>query len=956
MRDTALENAITAAGGTAALARTINVTPQAISQWERVPAERVIAVEEATGGKVTRSDLRPDLYPGGESVSGEAGKWVYFFGDGEAEGRAEMRNLLGGKGANLAEMSAIGVPVPPGFTVTTGVCTYYYDHGRTYPESLKDQVNEGIAKIEETIGAKFGDPVNPLLVSVRSGARASMPGMMDTVLNLGLNDETVEGLAKDSGDGRFAYDSYRRFIQMYSDVVLGVDHYTFEELLDLAKDDKGVDEDTDLTEADLRELVAVYKATVEKELGEPFPQNPQDQLWGAVGAVFGSWMNQRAITYRSLHDIPDAWGTALNVQSMVFGNMGADCATGVCFSRDPSVGTNEFYGEYLVNAQGEDVVAGIRTPQQITIAGKMAQDSELPAMEESMPGMYAELVAIRDKLEQHYRDMQDMEFTIQKGKLWMLQTRNGKRTTKASLKIAVDMAEEGLISREEAVARIDPAQLDQLLHPTLDPDAPRTMLSRGLPASPGAASGKVVFTAEEAEDWVQKGEKVILVRRETSPDDIGGMHVAQGILTSRGGMTSHAAVVARGMGTPCVSGAGEIQIDAKAKYLRVRDTILYEGDILTLDGSTGEIFVGKVATIEPEMTGDFGTLMEWVDGIRTMKVRANAETPIDADTARKFGAEGIGLCRTEHMFFDQERIISVRQMILAADEGGREAALTRLLPHQRNDFIKLFKIMAGLPVTVRLLDPPLHEFLPHSEAEIAEVAESAGVSVETVNNALNRLSELNPMLGHRGCRLGVTYPEIYAMQARAIFEAALEVGKGGDTVLPEIMIPLVGTKMELDLMKTVVDETAQDVFEKAGSSIDYVVGTMIELPRAALRAGDIAETAAFFSFGTNDLTQTTLGMSRDDCAPVLEVYTAKGIYERDPFATLDQEGVGELIEIAVERGRKTRPDIKLGICGEHGGDPASIAFCQKTGLDYVSCSPYRVPVARLAAAQAALKS
>lgn len=956
MRDTALEKAITEAGGTASLARTINVTPQAISQWERVPAERVIAVEEATGGKVTRSDLRPDLYPGGAEAAGESGKWVYFFGDGEADGSAEMRNLLGGKGANLAEMSAIGVPVPPGFTVTTGVCTYYYDHGRTYPDDLKDQVNDGIAKIEGKIGAKFGDPKNPLLVSVRSGARASMPGMMDTVLNLGLNDDTVAGLAEQSGDARFAYDSYRRFIQMYSDVVLGVDHYTFEELLDLAKEDKGVSQDTDLTEDDLRQLVATYKETVEKELGEPFPQNPQDQLWGAIGAVFGSWMNQRAITYRSLHDIPDAWGTALNVQSMVFGNMGDDCATGVCFSRDPSVGTNEFYGEYLVNAQGEDVVAGIRTPQQITIAGKIAQDSDLPAMEESMPEMYAELVAIRDKLEQHYRDMQDMEFTIQKGKLWMLQTRNGKRTTKASLKIAVDMANEDLISREEAVARIDPDQLDQLLHPTLDPNAPRTMLSRGLPASPGAAAGKVVFTAEEAEDWVQKGEKVILVRRETSPEDIGGMHVAQGILTSRGGMTSHAAVVARGMGTPCVSGAGDIQIDAKEKYLRVRDTILYEGDILTLDGSTGEVFVGKVATIEPEMTGDFGTLMKWVDDIRTMKVRANAETPVDADTARKFGAEGIGLCRTEHMFFDQERIISVRQMILAADEGGRESALSRLLPHQRNDFIKLFKIMTGLPVTIRLLDPPLHEFLPHSEAEIVEVAESAGVSVETVHNALNRLSELNPMLGHRGCRLGVTYPEIYAMQARAIFEAAIEVGKGGDTVLPEIMIPLVGTKAELDLMKTVVDETAQEVFAATGGSVDYVVGTMIELPRAALRAGAIAESAAFFSFGTNDLTQTTLGMSRDDCAPVLEVYTGKGIYERDPFSTLDQEGVGELIEIAVERGRKTRPDIKLGICGEHGGDPASIAFCQKTGLDYVSCSPYRVPVARLAAAQAALKA
>jgi len=905
MRDTALERAINAAGGTAALARTINVTPQAISQWDRVPAERVIAVENATNGDVTRSDLRPDLYP----VKGAAvapaeidGKWVYYFGDGEADGRAEMRDLLGGKGANLAEMSAIGVPVPPGFTVTTGVCTYFYDHGRVYPSDLTDQVNTGLARIEATIGAKFGDPTNPLLVSVRSGARASMPGMMDTVLNLGLNDETVEGLAKNSGDARFAYDSYRRFIQMYSDVVLGVDHYTFEELLDLAKEDKGVDQDTDLTADDLKELVAVYKATVEKDSGEPFPQNPQDQLWGAVGAVFGSWMNQRAITYRRLHDIPDAWGTAVNIQSMVFGNMGDDCATGVCFSRDPSVGDNEFYGEYLVNAQGEDVVAGIRTPQQITIAGKNAQDSKLPAMEEAMPEMYRELVAVRDKLERHYRDMQDMEFTIQTGKLWMLQTRGGKRTSKASLRIAVDMANEGLITREEAVARIDPGQLDQLLHPMLDPDAPRTTLSRGLPASPGAAAGKVVFTAEEAEDWVKKGEKVILVRRETSPDDIGGMHVAEGILTTRGGMTSHAAVVARGMGTPCVSGAGEIQVDAKAKFLRVRDEILHEGDLLTLDGSTGEVFVGRVATIEPEMTGDFGTLMEWVDDIRTLKVRANAETRVDAETARKFGAEGIGLCRTEHMFFDQDRIISIRQMILAADEGGR----------------------------------------------------TSGVSTETVQNALNRLAELNPMLGHRGCRLGVTYPEIYAMQARAIFEAAVEVANDGVDVFPEIMIPLVGTKMELDLMKTVVDGTAQDVFAKTGKAIDYTVGTMIELPRAALRAGDIAETAEFFSFGTNDLTQTTLGMSRDDCAPVLEVYTAKGIYERDPFATLDQEGVGELIKIAVERGRKTRSTIKLGICGEHGGDPNSIAFFQEIGLDYVSCSPYRVPVARLAAAQAAL--
>jgi pyruvate,orthophosphate dikinase len=954
MRDTALEKAITEAGGTAALARAISVTPQAISQWERVPAERVIAVEEATGGKVSRGELRPDLYPGGAKDAGQDGKWVYFFGDGEADGSADMRNLLGGKGANLAEMSSIGVPVPPGFTVTTGVCTYFYDHGRAYPEDLTAQVKSGLARIENIIGAKFGDAGNPLLVSVRSGARASMPGMMDTVLNLGLNDVTVEGLAKQAGDPRFAYDSYRRFIQMYSDVVLGVDHYTFEELLDLAKEDKGVDLDTDLDADDLKVLVEAYKGAVQKDTGEPFPQDPQEQLWGAVGAVFGSWMNQRAITYRRLHNIPDEWGTAVNVQSMVFGNMGNDCATGVCFSRDPSVGTNEFYGEYLVNAQGEDVVAGIRTPQQITVAGKQAQKSDLPAMEESMPEMYGELVAVRDKLERHYRDMQDMEFTIQKGKLWMLQTRNGKRTSAAALKIAVDMANEGLISKDEAVSRIDPAQLDQLLHPMLDPEAPRTLLSRGLPASPGAASGKVVFTAEEAEDWVKRGEHVILVRRETSPEDIGGMHVAEGILTSRGGMTSHAAVVARGMGTPCVSGAGEIHIDAKQKYLKVRDEMIYEGDVLTLDGSTGEVFVGKVATIEPELTGDFGTLMEWVDGIRTLKVRTNAETPTDCATARKFGAEGIGLCRTEHMFFDSDRIISVRQMILAADEGGRAAALSRLLPHQRADFVKLFRIMAGLPVTVRLLDPPLHEFLPHSEAEIAEVASSSGVSVDTVRNALNRLSEQNPMLGHRGCRLGVTYPEIYAMQARAIFEAAIEVSKSGVTVLPEIMIPLVGTKAELDLMKAVVDEMAQAVFAETGSSIEYAVGTMIELPRAALRAGDIAETAEFFSFGTNDLTQTTLGMSRDDCAPVLEVYTRKGIYERDPFSTLDQEGVGELIEIAVERGRKTRPAIKLGICGEHGGDPDSIAFCQQVGMDYVSCSPYRVPVARLAAAQAAL--
>ena len=954
MRDIALEKAIKAAGGTAALARTINVTPQAISQWERVPAERVLAVETASQGSVSRQELRPDLYPAGAGQAGglsqDTGQWVYVFGDGSAG----MRNLLGGKGANLAEMSAIGVPVPPGFTVTTEVCSYFYDNDRSYPPDLTEQVTTGLAQIEKSLGAKFGDPSNPLLVSVRSGARTSMPGMMDTVLNLGLNDETVEGLAKQSGDARFAYDSYRRFIQMYADVVLGIDHYSFEERLDLAKDDKGVHQDTDLDADDLKALVADYKSLVETEHGEPFPQDPNDQLWGAIGAVFGSWMNQRAITYRSLHNIPDAWGTAVTVQSMVFGNMGDDCATGVCFSRDPSTGENAFYGEYLVNAQGEDVVAGIRTPQQITIVGKEAQGATLPAMEESMPEMYAELMAVRDRLEGHYRDMQDMEFTIQKGRLWMLQTRNGKRTAKAALKIAVDLASDGLITRDEAVARIDPSQLDQILHPTLNPDAPRTLLTRGLPASPGAAAGKIVFTAEEAEDWVKKGEHVVLVRRETSPEDIGGMHVAEGILTSRGGMTSHAAVVARGMGTPCVSGAGEIQIDTKEKFLRVRDHILYEGDVITLDGATGEVFVGRVATIEPELTGDFGTLMDWVDDIRTMKVRTNAETPADVETARKFGAEGIGLCRTEHMFFESDRIISVRQMILAADEGGRTAALKHLLPHQRSDFTKLFKIMDGLPVTIRLLDPPLHEFLPHSEAEIIEVADSAEVSVDTVRNALHRLNELNPMLGHRGCRLGITYPEIYAMQTRAIFEAAIEVASEGGTVLPEIMIPLVGTKKELDLMKDVVEHTVEDVFSAAGTRLTYSVGTMIELPRAALKASEIAETAEFFSFGTNDLTQTTLGMSRDDCAPVLEVYTAQGIYQRDPFATLDREGVGELIAIAVERGRKTRKDIKLGICGEHGGDPDSIAFCQSIGLDYVSCSPYRVPLARLAAAQAEL--
>ncbi|EPY03338.1 pyruvate phosphate dikinase [Magnetospirillum fulvum MGU-K5] len=813
-----------------------------------------------------------------------------------------------------------------------------------------------LAKVEETLGRTFGSVADPLLVSVRSGARASMPGMMDTILNLGLNDLSVEGLAKCSNDPRFAYDSYRRFIQMYSNVVLGIDHHNFEEILEEAKDDKGVQLDTDLGAEDWKKVIARYKSKVQEVLGHPFPQDVHEQLWGAIGAVFGSWMNQRAITYRRLHDIPGSWGTAVNVQAMVFGNMGDDCSTGVCFTRNPSTGDNEFYGEFLVNAQGEDVVAGIRTPQQITIEGKNAQRSTLPAMEECQPEVFKELNAIRHKLEAHYRDMQDMEFTVQQGRLWMLQTRTGKRTTKAALKIAVDMAREGLITRKEAIRRIDPVSLDQLLHPTLDPKAPRKVLARGLPASPGAASGRVVFSAEDAENWVNvRKEKVILVRVETSPEDIGGMHVSEGILTTRGGMTSHAAVVARGMGTPCVAGAGEIRVDHAARQMKVAGQVLSEGDVITLDGSTGEVFLGAVPTIQPEMTGDFATLMEWVDTIRTLKIRANAETPQDAATARKFGAEGIGLCRTEHMFFDPRRIIAMREMILAETEEGRRAALSKLLPYQRQDFIELFEIMRGLPVTIRLLDPPLHEFLPHTDAEIAEVAKEAGVDPALIRARNIALHESNPMLGHRGCRLGITYPEIYEMQARAIFEAAVHVSREtGRSVVPEVMIPLVGARKELDLLKDAIDKEAQAVFAEQNYAVKYFVGTMIELPRAALMAGEIAETAAFFSFGTNDLTQTTFGMSRDDSGPFLEVYRARGIYERDPFASLDQAGVGELIRIAAERGRATRPGLKLGICGEHGGDPASISFCQSAGLDYVSCSPYRVPIARLAAAQAAL--
>lgn len=881
-------------------------------------------------------------------------KWVYAFGDGTADGSAEMKHLLGGKGANLAEMSNLGLPVPPGFTISTEVCTHYYDNDKTYPADLKEQTLTALGAIEKALGRNFGSVDKPLLVSVRSGARASMPGMMDTVLNLGLNDKTVEALAAESDDARFAYDSYRRFITMYSDVVLGVDHGEFEEILDNYKVDRGHRLDTDLAAEDWKVLVPMYMERVEDVLGDAFPQDVHDQLWGAIGAVFGSWMNARATTYRRLHDIPASWGTAVNVQAMVFGNMGEDCATGVCFSRNPATGENAFYGEFLINAQGEDVVAGIRTPQSLTKAERALSGSDLLSMEEAMGETYGELCAIRDRLEAHYKDMQDMEFTIQQNKLWMLQTRSGKRTARASLRIACDMVDEGVISKEEAVNRIDPMQLDQLLHPMLDPDAERSVVGRGLPASPGAATGAIVFTAEDAEAWKAEGKKVILVRTETSPEDIGGMHAAEGILTTRGGMTSHAAVVARGMGRPCVSGAGEMRVDAVNKTLTCMDRTFTEGEIITLDGTTGQIMDGAVEMILPELTGDFGKLMAWVDEFRTMGVRANAETPLDAETARKFGAEGIGLSRTEHMFFDPERILHMREMIMASGEDARRTALAKLLPYQRDDFETLFRIMEGRPITIRLLDPPLNEFLPHSDEELAELAKAAGLKLKDLKIRKNQLDEANPMLGHRGCRLGITYPEVYEMQARAIFEAAVKVKADGIDVTPEVMIPLVGMKSELDAMTEVVNAAAKAVMKETGVSIEYLVGTMIELPRACLLAGEIAETAEFFSFGTNDLTQTTYGFSRDDAAPFLDVYSRKGIMESDPFMTIDVDGVGELVKIAIERGRKVRPDIKLGICGEHGGDPASVHFCHQIGLTYVSCSPYRVPIARLAAAQAAL--
>jgi pyruvate, orthophosphate dikinase len=882
-------------------------------------------------------------------------KWVYTFGDGTAEGSSQMHALLGGKGANLAEMANLGLPVPPGFTITTDVCAYFYANSKTYPAELKAQVDAALKQIETITGRTLGDAQRPLLVSVRSGSRASMPGMMDTVLNIGLNDETVEALAKDAGDARFAYDSYRRFIQMYSSIVLGVAHHYFEEAIEIFKEDHGFNLDTDLSAADWQKIISIFKTKIADLHGSPFPQEPRAQLWGAIAAVFGSWHNPRAKIFRQLHNIPESWGTAVNVQAMVFGNMGDTSATGVAFTRNPSTGAKELYGEFLINAQGEDVVAGVRTPQNITEAARIAAGSEQPSMETALPDVFHQFVAVAEKLERHYRDIQDVEFTVERGKLWMLQTRGAKRTAKAALRAAVEMAQEGLISEQEAVLRIEPGSLDQLLHPNVAPESERDVIAVGLPASPGAASGEIVFNAEEAEQLRSAGRKAILVRVETSPEDIHGMHAAQGILTTRGGMTSHAAVVARGMGKPCVSGVGALRIDSERGLLSAGPVTLRRGDIVTIDGTSGKVMRGAIEMRQPELSGEFGTIMQWADKLRRLRVRANAETAADAEAARRFGAEGIGLCRTEHMFFEAARIAAMREMILAEDEKGRRAALAKLLPFQRSDFAQLFEIMSGFPVTIRLLDPPLHEFLPHSAEEIAEVAKAAGVTPEHIRHRAEELQEFNPMLGFRGCRLAIAFPEIAEMQARAIFEGAVDAKrKTGHSPEPEIMVPLVAIKPELDAVKAIIDKTAEAVAAENGETIAYTVGTMIELPRAALKAGEIAETAEFFSFGTNDLTQTALGISRDDSGTFLGVYISKGLLARDPFATIDQQGVGELVEIAVERGRKARADIKLGICGEHGGDPASIGFFERAGLDYVSCSPFRVPIARLAAAQAAV--
>ena len=902
-------------------------------------------------------------------------KRVYTFGNKKAEGNGKMRELLGGKGANLAEMNLIGIPVPPGFTITTEVCTEYYTHGREGVISLiKPEVEAAMKGVEEIMNMKFGDSVNPLLVSVRSGARASMPGMMDTILNLGLNDEVVEGLSKKTNNPRFAWDSYRRFVQMYGDVVLNMkpqskeDVDPFEEIIDAVKEEKGVKLDTELTTNDLKELVKRFKAAVKEVTGQDFPTDPWEQLWGAVCAVFSSWMNERAILYRKLNNIPAEWGTAVNVQSMVFGNMGETSATGVAFTRDAATGENIFNGEYLVNAQGEDVVAGIRTPQEITIEGsrrwaelqgisESERSTKYPSLEEVMPAAFAELNEIQQHLEEYFTDMQDIEFTIQSGKLWMLQTRSGKRTGAAMVKIAMDMLSEGMIDAKTAVLRVEPAKLDELLHPIFDAAALKKaiIITKGLPASPGAATGQIVFFADDAEKWAAEGKKTILVRIETSPEDLKGMTMSEGILTARGGMTSHAAVVARGMGKCCVSGAGDLVIDYKARTITVGNKTYKEGDWISLNGSTGVIYEGQVATKDAEVSGDFAKLMELADEFAHLKVRANADTPRDAKAAFRFGAQGIGLCRTEHMFFEGDRIKAVREMILADDEAGRRKALAKLLPMQRGDFEGLFEAMNGLPVTVRLLDPPLHEFVPHFEKEQREMAAEMGVSYEEIKNKVDALAEANPMLGHRGCRLGNTYPEITEMQTRAIIEAALNIKKKGIDVHVEIMVPLVGTHRELRAQKAVIDAVAQEVFAEHNTIIDYTVGTMIEIPRAAVTANQIAEVADFFSFGTNDLTQMTFGYSRDDVAKFLPIYLEKGILKYDPFQVLDVNGVGQLVREAVFKGRSVKPQLKCGICGEHGGEPSSVEFCHYAGLNYVSCSPYRVPIARLAAAHAALK-
>jgi pyruvate,orthophosphate dikinase len=885
-------------------------------------------------------------------------KYVYTFGAGKAEGNATMKLLLGGKGANIAEMSNLGMPVPAGFTISTDVCTAFYENNGQYSDEVKVQVENGMKHLEEIMGAKFGDSENPLLVSVRSGAAASMPGMMDTVLNLGLNETTIKGVIKHSGNERFGWDAYRRFVQMYGDVVLNMKPETkeeedpFEVIIDQVKEKKGIIQDTELTADDLKELVALFKIEIKKRTGSEFPTDPWEQLWGAVSAVFGSWNNPRALTYRKLNNIPPDWGTAVNVQAMVFGNMGDDCATGVAFTRDPATGENKFYGEYLVNAQGEDVVAGTRTPQPVNETTK--SDPSHRTLEEIMPEAYKELEGIYKKLEEHYRDMQDIEFTIQKGRLWMLQTRSGKRTAAAAVRIAVEMAKEGLLNKEEAIMSIDPEQLEQLLHPTFDPKAEKNVITKGLPASPGAATGRIVFHAEDAEEWAERGEKTILVRIETSPEDIGGMNVAEGILTALGGMTSHAAVVARGMGTCCVAGCGELQVSYKDRTMTVNGKVYKEGDWISLDGSKGEVIEGKVATTEPELSGNFGELMSWADEVRKLAVRTNADTPHDATVARNFGAEGIGLCRTEHMFFEGDRIKAVREMILADDETGRRKALDKLLPYQREDFYGIFKAMHDLPVTVRTLDPPLHEFLPHEEQNQEEMAKEMGITAAEIKVKVDSLHEFNPMLGHRGCRLGISYPEITEMQARAIMEAACQLTKEGVSVYPEIMIPLIGTKAELANQREVVVDVAEQVQKEMNTKVNYMVGTMIEIPRAALTADEVAEEAEFFSFGTNDLTQMTFGFSRDDAGKFLREYYKKGILTKDPFQTLDQTGVGQLVKVAIEKGRKTKPDLKIGICGEHGGDPESVGFCHRVGMNYVSCSPYRVPIARFAAAQEAL--